>query len=217
MKLTKLGHACVRLSKDDRTLVIDPGGLTSEADALAGADAVLITHEHFDHFDADRIRQAMAGDPRLEVYASRVVAESLSGTVAGGGRVHATGHGDALTVAGFEVHVYGEDHEILDPDLPPIPNTGFLVDGEVFHPGDALTVPGEPVRTLCLPGTAPWMKVPEMYAYVREVAPERAYVIHDGILNDVGLMVMETHVGNAAKKAGKEYRRLKPGESVTLT
>lgn len=213
MRLTKLGHACVRLRKDDRTLVIDPGGLTPEADALDGADAVLITHEHFDHFDGDRLRRAMAEDPTLEVWASRVVAEGLADL---GGRVHVTGHGDALTVAGFEVHVYGEDHEILDPDVPPIPNNGFLVDGEVFHPGDALTVPSEPVRTLCLPGTAPWMKVPEMYAYVREVAPERAYVIHDGILNDVGLSVMEMHVNNAAKKAGKDYRRLKPGESVDL-
>ncbi|SEF93550.1 L-ascorbate metabolism protein UlaG, beta-lactamase superfamily [Thermomonospora echinospora] len=213
MKLTKLGHACVRLTKDDRTLVIDPGGLTPEQDALEGADAVLITHEHFDHFDENRLRQAMAANPRLELYASHVVADKLADL---GGRVRAAGHGDALTIAGFDVHVYGEDHEILDPDVPPIPNTGFLVDGEVFHPGDALTVPSEPVPTLCLPGTAPWMKVSEMYSYVKEVAPERAYVIHDGILNEVGISVMETHVGNAAAKAGKEYRRLKPGESVSL-
>ncbi|REE98523.1 MBL fold metallo-hydrolase [Thermomonospora umbrina] len=213
MELTKLGHACVRLSKGDRTLVIDPGALTAERHALEGADAVLITHEHFDHFDEDRLRQAMVANPDLEIYASGVVAGRLADL---GGRVKRTGHGDALTVAGFEVHVYGEDHEILDPDLPPIPNTGYLVDGEVFHPGDALTVPAAPVPTLCLPGNAPWMKVSEMYAYVKEVAPERAYVIHDGLLNDVGLMVMENHVGNAAKKADKEYRRLLPGESVRL-
>lgn len=213
MRLTKLGHACVRLSKDDRTLVIDPGGLTPEQDALDGADAVLITHEHFDHFDEDRLRRAMAANTRLELYASRVVAGRLADL---GARVRSVGHGDALTVAGFDVHVYGEDHEILDPDLPPIPNTGYLVDGEVFHPGDALTVPPEPVPTLCLPGTAPWMKVAEMYSYVKEVAPERAYVIHDGILNDVGIAIMENHVGNAAAKAGKDYRRLKPGESVEL-
>ena len=213
MRLTKLGHSCVRLSKDDRTLVIDPGAFTPEADALEGADAVLITHEHFDHFDPDRLRKAMADNPRLEAWTSRVVAESLADL---GGRVHQVGHGDAVTVAGFEVHVYGEDHEILHPDVPPIPNTGFLVDGEVFHPGDALTVPDEPVRTLCLPGNAPWMKVPELYQYARAVAPERAFVIHDGLLNDNGLAVMETHVTNAGKEAGKEFRRLKPGESVDL-
>lgn len=213
MKLTKLGHACVRLEKDGRTLVIDPGGLTPEADALAGADAVLITHEHFDHFDGDRIRKAMAGNPDLTAYASRTVAAGLADL---GGRVRATGHGDALTVAGFEIFVYGEEHEILDPDVPPIPNTGFLVDGEVFHPGDALTVPDEPVRTLCLPGNAPWLKAAEMYSYVKAVAPERAFVIHDGLLNNAGITVMENHVANAGRKAGKDFRRLAPGESVTL-
>ncbi|GLW61936.1 MBL fold metallo-hydrolase [Actinomadura rubrobrunea] len=213
MRLTKLGHACVRIQKDDRTIVIDPGAFTPEADALAGADAVLITHEHFDHFDADRLRKAMNDDPSLEVWTSRAVAESLADL---GGRVHQVGHGDAVTVAGFEVHVYGEEHEILHPDVPPIPNVGFLIDGEVFHPGDALTVPSEPVPTLCLPGNAPWMKVPEMYAYVREVRPERAFVVHDGLLNENGLKVMVNHVTNAGKEAGKDFRRLEPGESVEL-
>ena len=48
MLLTKLGHACVRLEKDDVRLVIDPG-VWAGPDVLAGASAVLITHEHVDH------------------------------------------------------------------------------------------------------------------------------------------------------------------------
>ncbi|MFA1548482.1 MBL fold metallo-hydrolase [Actinomadura chokoriensis] len=213
MRLTKLGHACVQITEDDRTIVIDPGAFSEASGALATADAVLITHEHFDHFDADALRAAMAERPGLEVWTSRVVAENLADL---GGRVHQVGHGDAVTIAGFDVHVYGEDHEILRPDVPPIPNTGFLVNGEVFHPGDALTVPSEPVPTLCLPGNAPWMKIPELFEYTRAVAPERAFVIHDGLLNDIGLKVMETAVTNAGKELGKEFRRLVPGTSVDL-
>ncbi|WP_372455652.1 MBL fold metallo-hydrolase [Sphaerisporangium fuscum] len=53
--LTKSGHACVRLEKNGRSLVIDPGRLTPEPDVLTGAEAVLVTHEHFDHLDADRL------------------------------------------------------------------------------------------------------------------------------------------------------------------
>lgn len=213
MRLTKLGHACVQITEDDRSLVIDPGSFSDASGALAGADAVLITHEHFDHFDADALRAAMAERPVLEVWTSRVVAENLADL---GGRVHQVGHGDAVTVAGFDVHVYGEDHEILHPDVPPIPNTGFLIGGEVFHPGDALTVPPEPVRTLCLPGNAPWMKIPELYAYTREVRPERAFVIHDGLLNDIGLKVMQAHVTKAGEELGKEFTRLRPGTAVDL-
>ncbi|TDD14933.1 MBL fold metallo-hydrolase [Actinomadura sp. KC06] len=213
MRLTKLGHACVQLTKDDRTIVIDPGSFSDASGALAAADAVLITHEHPDHFEPDALRAAMAERPGLQVWTSRVVAENLSDL---GGRVHQVGHGDAVTIAGFDVHVYGEDHEILHPDVPPIPNTGFLVDGEVFHPGDALTVPSEPVRTLCLPGNAPWLKIPELYSYTREVRPERAFVIHDGLLNDIGLAVMQNHVTKAGEELGREFTRLAPGASVDL-
>ncbi|MCW2898034.1 MAG: Zn-dependent hydrolase of the beta-lactamase fold-like protein [Streptosporangiaceae bacterium] len=213
MRLTKLGHACVRLRKDDRTLVIDPGALTPEADAFAGAEAVLITHEHFDHFEGERLRQAMAENPRLEVWTCRAVAEGLSDL---GGRVHATGHGDAVTVAGFDVHVYGEKHEIVHPDVPPVDNIGFLIDGEVFHPGDAFTIPGVDLPTLCLPTNAPWMKAPEMFAYLREIEPQRAYSVHDGLLNEFGLGLIDAQLSGEAERSGADIRRLRSGESVEL-
>ncbi|GAA4312902.1 hypothetical protein GCM10023178_22350 [Actinomadura luteofluorescens] len=133
-----------------------------------------------------------------------------------GGRVHQVGHGDAVTIAGFDVHVYGEDHELMHPDLPPVPNVGFLVDGEVFHPGDALTVPSEPVPTLCLPGNAPWMRALDLYEYTRAVRPGRAFAIHDGLLNDIGLQVMEHVLTSAGDELGKEFVRLTPGASVDL-
>ena len=46
MKLTKYTHACVRLEKESGVLVLDPGTFSESAEALAGADAVLVTHEH---------------------------------------------------------------------------------------------------------------------------------------------------------------------------
>ncbi|MCC3276257.1 MULTISPECIES: MBL fold metallo-hydrolase [unclassified Arthrobacter] len=51
MELTKYGHACVRLTAGSDTVAIDPGGLTPQPEAWRTARAVLITHEHFDHFD----------------------------------------------------------------------------------------------------------------------------------------------------------------------
>ncbi|MDQ5862445.1 MAG: MBL fold metallo-hydrolase, partial [Actinomycetota bacterium] len=51
MKLTKYTHACVRLEQDGRVLVLDPGTFSETEEALDGAQAVLITHEHGDHVD----------------------------------------------------------------------------------------------------------------------------------------------------------------------
>jgi L-ascorbate metabolism protein UlaG (beta-lactamase superfamily) len=211
MQLTKLGHACVRLRKDDRTLVIDPGGLTPEDDAIAGAEAVLITHEHFDHLEAERLRKALAEDPRLTVYTCRAVAEILGDA---GDRVRTVGEGDALTIAGFEVGVVGQKHEIVHPDVPPVENVGFFIDEEVFHPGDAFTVVEAP--TLLVPGQAPWMKAPEMIQYLRAVTPRRAYAIHDGLLNDFGLGLLESQLTGEGTQQNADFRRLKPGESVQL-
>ena len=211
MQLTKHGHACVVLSDGDRRLVLDPGSLTEES-AWTRASAVLITHEHFDHLDVGRTKQALAEDPALEVWTNRSVAEQLDG----GSRVHVVGHGDAFTAAGFEVTAHGEHHAVIHPDVPTILNTGFLVDGQVFHPGDALTVPGTGVETLLLPLHAPWSKTGELVDYVREVQPTRSYAVHDGLLNDTGLMVGANFLGENGPGVPGSYARLAPGESVTL-
>src|SRR3712207_7821848 len=78
MELTKHGHACVVLSEGERRLVIDPGAFTDPA-ALDGAGAVLVSHEHPDHFAPGVLRAAMEGDPGLEVWTNGSVAGQLDG------------------------------------------------------------------------------------------------------------------------------------------
>jgi L-ascorbate metabolism protein UlaG (beta-lactamase superfamily) len=212
MRLTKLGHSCVRLEKDGAVLVIDPGGW-SGAGVLSGASAVLVTHEHPDHLDADEVRAAMAGDPGLELWTNATVAGQFGDF---GARVHAVDHGDTFTAAGFDVHVYGHDHAQIYREIPIVLNTGFAVDGEVFHPGDSLTVPEDRVPTLLVPLAAPWLKASEMIDYAREVAPQRAYAIHDAILNANGLELMERMLQLAAKPSGAAFSRLEPGSTVDL-
>lgn len=203
MRLTKLEHACVRLEKDGQALVIDPGAW-ARADALDGAGAVLVTHEHFDHLDADRLAAA-----DVEIWTNASVAAQLSEL---GDRVRTVRHGDTFTAAGFDVHVYGAEHAVIHPDIPVIANTGFGVDGAVFHPGDALTVPEDPHEMLLIPGNAPWLKASEMIDYGRAVDPARGLVIHDGLLNELGLMVLNNWLG----MAGKDFQRVEPGTVIDL-
>jgi len=212
MELTKHGHACVVLSDSDRRLVIDPGAFT-EPTALDGASAVLITHEHPDHFVPDRLRAALDADPALEVWTNKSVAAQLEGL---GTRVHVVGHGDAVTAAGFEVTVHGELHAEIHPDLPRIPNIGFLVDGQVFHPGDALTVPDEPVATLLVPMHAPWSRTADLIDYVRAVHADQAFGVHDGLLNDTGCGLVTGLLGERGPGTPTPFSRLVPGDSAEL-
>ncbi|MEU6673042.1 MBL fold metallo-hydrolase [Streptomyces sp. NPDC046853] len=210
MKLTKKTHACVRLERDGQKLVIDPGGFTEE-DAALGADAILVTHEHPDHFDENRLRAAMEANQAAEIWTLRSVAEKISAAFPG--RVHTVGNGDMFTAAGFDVQVHGELHAVIHPDIPRITNVGYLVDGSVFHPGDALTVPEQPVDTLMLPVMAPWNKISEVIEYVREVKPQRAYDIHDALLTDLARPIYDSQIGSLG---GAEHLRLTPGEAAEL-
>ncbi|ASU84397.1 MBL fold metallo-hydrolase [Nocardiopsis gilva YIM 90087] len=215
-RTTKHGHACVRLERDGATLVIDPGGF-SEPDAAVGADAIAITHEHPDHFDLDRLRAAVRARPGVEIYTHAGIAEQLDELRELGARVHAVSHGDTPRIAGFDAHVYGERHAVIHPDIPVITNIGFRIDtstGGVFHPGDALTVPEDPVDTLLVPVQAPWSKVSEVIDYLREAAPRSALAIHDGLLSEDGADVYARVLGMTV--ADVDYTRLLPGQQRDL-
>jgi L-ascorbate metabolism protein UlaG (beta-lactamase superfamily) len=212
VELTKHGHACVVLSDGDRRLVVDPGSFTAD-DAWAGASALLVTHEHADHVVPDKVRAAMAADPALELWTNASVAAQLEGL---GSRVHVVGHGDTFTAAGFDVSVHGEWHAVIHPDVPRVPNIGFLVEDTVFHPGDALTVPDVAVPTLLLPAHAPWSKTSELIDYLRAVRADRAVGVHDALLSDLGVGSVARFLGDGGPGQPTPYTRLAPGESTTV-
>ncbi|MEU3573115.1 MBL fold metallo-hydrolase [Kitasatospora sp. NPDC036755] len=213
MRITKFGHACVRVEHGGTTVVVDPGAFTDPAAALAGADAVLITHEHMDHFEESRLRAALEADPALRVWTNRAVAERLDGAAR---RVAVVGEGDAFEVGGLGVSVHGEWHAEIHPDIPRVHNIGFLFDGRLFHPGDAFTVPPHAVETLLLPLAAPWSKASEVIDYVREAGPRRAVPVHEAVLSPIGFAVQTRLVGPEGPGTGAELTLLAEGESLEL-
>ncbi|MBO1266896.1 MBL fold metallo-hydrolase [Arthrobacter cavernae] len=218
MKLTKFTHACVRLEKDRHVLVIDPGSFSETEEALAGAQAVLVTHQHTDHIDVPAVVMALRNNPELQVHAPAVVAEELKAKAADdGGRIHAVEPGSVFEAAGFAIRTFGGQHALIHPQIPVVANIGYLVDDNVFHPGDSFVVPdGISVQTLLVPIHAPWSKVGEVVDFVVSVRAPKAFPVHDGLLNELGRGIVEGHVTRIGAKYGTQYARLGTRESVEV-
>ncbi|MGA7205078.1 MAG: MBL fold metallo-hydrolase [Specibacter sp.] len=218
MLLTKFTHACVRLEQEGRVLVLDPGVFSETAQALAGAHAILITHEHADHLDQDAVLAALAANPELPLHAPAVVAAALRGAApSAAGQIFDAAAGDTFTTAGFAIRCFGGQHALIHPSIPIVANVGYLVDDAVYHPGDSLTVPaGVQVGTLLVPVHAPWSKVAEVVDFVVSVRAPRAFQIHDGLLNETGLAFTESHIARVGAEHGTDFRHLAPLESVEV-
>jgi L-ascorbate metabolism protein UlaG (beta-lactamase superfamily) len=209
MRITKLGHACVRLEHEGQVVVLDPGGFTGPG-ATEGATAVLVTHEHADHLDLDQLRATEA--PIWTIEAVRAKIAEADPAVAE--RVTVVAPGESFDV-GVPVTAVGEQHAVIHPDIPRITNSGYLVDlagTRVLHPGDSLGSVEKDVDVLLLPVSAPWAKVSEIIDFGRAVGAARSLAIHDAIYSEAGLGVVRTVVGGLVPG----FERLEPGTDLPL-
>ena len=209
MRVTKYTHACVRIDEGDRGFLIDPG-IWVEPDVYEGVDEILITHEHFDHVDAEALRDQAGRNSALLVRAPAPVAETLREA---GVPVEVVAPGDALTVAGFSVEAVGGLHAEIYDGLPGCANVGYVVEGRVYHPGDALFVPDAAIELLLVPAAAPWLKLSEAIDFVRAVGAARTVPIHDAVLSDAGNAIYDRWFD---LKGGTAYERLAPGGSLDV-
>ncbi|MEU1180715.1 MBL fold metallo-hydrolase [Streptomyces sp. NPDC005820] len=183
MRLTHLGHSCVLI--DDPagsagTVLIDPGTLADSIDAIGDVDAVLITHEHPDHLELAKLHQLRRANPQLEVFASPGVPSMLPPDERERAVVLSSDDVARADIAGWDVMARTTPHATIHPALPELTNNAYGIAQRIWHPGDALVVPDQPVDILLLPIGAPWMKLSEAVDYLRAVAPRLAVPIHQG-------------------------------------
>jgi L-ascorbate metabolism protein UlaG (beta-lactamase superfamily) len=213
MQLTKFTHACVRLDDGERSLVIDPGVFSEVEEALDGVATVLVTHEHADHLDVDKLRAAASRDPRLRIWAPPPIAAALPEL---GEQVVAVGAGESFDAGGFAVRTFGGQHALIHPQIPMIPNVGYLIDGAVYHPGDSFAVPDVPVETLLLPTNAPWSKASEVIDFAVAVRAPRVFQVHDSLVTPAYANIVEGHLGRIAGPFGVGFSHLEPKETVSI-
>jgi L-ascorbate metabolism protein UlaG (beta-lactamase superfamily) len=211
-ELQRWGHSCVRLAADG-AIVIDPGSFSQVTQALEGATDVLVTHEHADHVDVGAVAAAAARG--VPVHAPRPVVEALLAAGAPVGRLTAVTAGDRFEVAGLQVEVLGEWHEVIHPDLPRFVNVGYLVDSRLLHPGDAYVErrDGGPVDTLLVPVSGPWLRLSEVVDWIRRVRPDHVVGIHDALASPLGRALSSTQIERLCERP---VTWLEPGESIRV-
>ena len=213
MRLTKFGHSCLLVEERGTRLLLDPGTLSDGFEDLQGLTAILYTHQHNDHLDPERVRRMLDGNPGVRVVSDEGSAEQLGQA---GAEVEVTHDGDELDLGGVGVRAVGRDHAVIHPDIPIIPNVGYLVGGRLFHPGDAFTPPGQPVEVLALPAGAPWLRLAESIDYLREVAPAVAVPVHEKLLSPMGIGLSYRQLETLGARGDTTLRVLDDGNPVDL-
>ena len=212
MRLTKNEHAALLLEEAGHSLIIDPGVLSTPFPDLTGVVAVVLTHEHPDHWTPEQLDRIRKASPGVPIYGPEGVA-----TAAAGYDITVVGPGDTVDIEPFTLRFFGGAHEIIHSSIPQIQNVGVLVNDVFYYPGDSYAVPeGVDVKVLAAPLGAPWLKISDAIDFVLAVAPRRAFGTHDMTLSVVGRDMHRARLQWAATETGGEFLAIEPGESIDI-
>ena len=201
MRITHLGHASLLVEVADSRILLDPGAWSPAAQEQRDLAAVLVTHQHPDHLDQDRLPDLLRANPGAQFVADPDTAAILQGK---GIDVTAFAAGDSVTIGPVTVAGVGELHALIHEEIPLIHNTGMRISagGEptFFHPGDSLDAEPEGVDVLAFPLNAPWARSRDMTAFLRRLAAPHAIPVHDALLSAAGRTLYLTQAGNLGSK-----------------
>jgi L-ascorbate metabolism protein UlaG (beta-lactamase superfamily) len=210
MKVTKYEHATLLVSIGDDNLIIDPGTFLSLAD-FSRVQAVVITHEHGDHWTPDQLSRILEKSPEAKIYGPAGVAKAAAAF-----DVEVVKAGDTIEVGPFVLTFFGEKHAVIHESIPVPDNVGVLVNDELYYPGDSYTVPDVAVGTLAAPIGAPWLKIGDAMDFVLAVKPSRAFYAHDMTLSVAGKGMHIERLKWATEQGEGEFHALDVGESLDI-
>lgn len=212
MKVTKQEHACLIIERAGKNLVIDPGSFTTLLVGMSDVVAIVITHEHADHWTNEQLEQVLDRNPDARIFGPPGVV--LAASAFSVEPVHA---GDTIDVEPFTLRFFGGEHAVIHSSIPVVDNVGVLVNDELYYAGDAFTVPdGVAVGTLAAPAGAPWLKIGEVMDYVEALAPRRSFAVHEMVLSAAGKAMSNARIRVSTEAGGGEFFALEPGDTLEL-
>jgi L-ascorbate metabolism protein UlaG (beta-lactamase superfamily) len=217
MRIAHLGHSCLLVDIGGQRILIDPGGWSPGIVDVTGISLILVTHQHADHIDLQRLPAILEANPQARMYAEPQAAVVMEGA---GIAAELTVSGSTLTFGGVEVTPVGAQHALINEALPRVGNIGVVVRSEgepsLFHPGDAYDAEPGQVDILALPLNAPWAASRDTVSFVRRISPRVSIPIHDALLSGIGRRLYLSHVESFGPD-GMEIRDLSDGVPIEVS
>lgn len=184
MKITKFGQCCLLVEIDGKRILTDPGKYTVEQNSVSDIDLILITHEHADHLHTESLLKILENNPTAKIVTNNSVAKILEKLSIGCEVIEGRSVGEVCSIS---LIAYDGKHEEIFSDFGMVQNTGYLIAGKLFYPGDSFTKPEEKVEVLALPVAGTWCRSVDAITYALEVKPNKVFPVHDWFLNDDGI------------------------------
>ncbi|MCU1408087.1 MAG: fold metallo-hydrolase [Microbacteriaceae bacterium] len=212
MKLTKMEHSALLVELGGQKLFVDPGSFTTALTETAGTVAVVITHEHADHWTPEQLDRILAMSPDAVIYGPAGVAAAAADY-----DITVVNAGDTVEAGPFTLRFFGGTHAVIHPSIPVVDNIGVLINNELYYAGDSFVVPeGVEVGTLAVPAGAPWLKISEVIDYILAVKPKRSFPVHEMLLSRAGKDMSNGRIKTATEQNGGEFFAIEPHESLDL-
>ncbi len=182
LKITFLGHASLMLSYQGRVIYVDPVGKPADTPVdyakLPKADIILVTHEHFDHFDPKAI--SVLRQKETKIVLTKACAEKVStGSV--------LPNGEQTSVQQIKIEAIPA-YNLTKPFHPKGVGNGYILTFDktrVYVAGDTENTPEmkglKDIAIAFLPMNLPYTMTPEMVAdAAKAFKPKILYPYHYG-------------------------------------
>ncbi len=210
MKVRKYPQSHLLITNGSQSLIIDPGNITFskgfKVEQFQGADGYLITHQHEDHLGSKTIKEVAKNRP---VYGNADVVGKLGGLGISGIVV---ADREKFRVGEFEIEAVDLPHCKMQDGSDGPPNTGFLISGVLFHPGDGDQAPGGVVSpNAALPIAGPSITMEGALKFAKDLKAKVIIPIHyDFFKND------PEEFAKMAQAEGIEVRVLAVGDETVV-
>jgi len=212
MRLTKFEHAALLLEDSGQKLFVDPGSFTTALTDTSNTVAVVITHEHGDHWTPEQLSRVVEMNPGVPIYGPEGVAAAATDF-----DITVVQAGDTVEAGPFTLRFFGGEHAVIHSSIPVVDNLGVLINDELFYPGDSFTVPdGVDVDVLAVPSSAPWLKAGEFIDYVLAVKPKRSFPTHEMVNSVAGKQMANARIAWATEQNGGQFFPLEPGDTLDI-